>query len=380
MKRRKTYFIGEGEEIFNLGGVSFRGGDPYTVVETNTAKTIMSPCDYHYIFDKKTGFFARWGKTPKDDPEFSPIGPEILDLEISVNGCPNACKFCYKSNQDVPATNMTLGQFKTLMDKMPMTLTQIAFGITGVQTNPDFIPMLKESRKRGVIPNFTLSGIDLTPKLADEIAPLVGGLAVSVYKTDKNVGYNTVKMFSDRGVKQTNIHLMASQETLDFVYEVLRDSKTDSRLEKLNAIVFLGVKPKGRAKGQFHSLTSEQYADLINYCFENDLRFGFDSCSAPKFEQAVKEREMSEERRKVLLSMSESCESSLFSAYINVKGEYWHCSFSEDEPNVECVNVLECNDFLKDVWFSPAVIKFRQRVLNSMRDGCRHCVTYDLKG
>jgi len=51
--------------------------------------------DYNYNFDKETGFFARWGKTKEDDPDYSPFGPEILDLEISSGGdCLGNCPFC----------------------------------------------------------------------------------------------------------------------------------------------------------------------------------------------------------------------------------------------------------------------------------------------
>jgi len=71
----------------------------YIILENEYAKVVVGE-DYNYIFLKKdmfghmTGYFKRWGKSPEDDPQFSPIGPEILDLEISVNGCPNACSFC----------------------------------------------------------------------------------------------------------------------------------------------------------------------------------------------------------------------------------------------------------------------------------------------
>jgi len=73
-----------------------------------------------------------------------------------------------------------------------------------------------------------------------------------------------------------------------------------------------------------------------------------------------------------LIECSESCESSLFSSYINVNGEYWHCSFSENEDGQGFVNVLEENEFI-DVWYSDEVKRFRDESINSMIDGCRHC-------
>jgi hypothetical protein len=141
----------------------------------------------------------------------------------------------------------------------------------------------------------------------------------------------------------------------------------------MNAIVFLGVKPKGRACDGYHSLSAEAYRKLIEFCFKHDLRVGFDSCSAPKFELAVKSMDLPDERKKMLIQNSESCESSLFSSYINVHGQYWHCSFSEEEEGQEYVDVLAADDFLTDVWYSDAVKAFRKRSLETMQDGCRLC-------
>jgi hypothetical protein len=255
-------------------------------------------------------------------------------------------------------------------------LTQIAFGITGVQTNPDFIPIMEYCREIGIIPNFTLSGIDLTDELAVKISKLVGALAVSVYETDKNVGYNTIKKFTDLGMKQVNIHLMVSEETIPFVYEVINDRVTDPRLANMNAIVFLGVKPKGRASN-FHPLKTSEYAKLIEDCFSKKIAFGFDSCSAPKFEETVRTSDFPEEKKKELLMVSESCESTLFSCYINVHGQAVPCSFAEGVADITPVNVLDYDSFL-DVWNSGTYKMFREKLLAGQKDGCRFCPIYKL--
>jgi MoaA/NifB/PqqE/SkfB family radical SAM enzyme len=353
----------------------------YILLDNEYAKVVIG-YDYNYIFLKKSmfgcnaGFFQRWGNKIEDNPNFSPIGPEILDIEISVNGCQNACSFCYKNNKNIPATNMSLDTFKSIIDKFPRTLTQVAFGITGVQTNPDFIPMMEYCRSIGVVPNFTLSGIDLTDELADKLAKVSGALACSAYQTDKNVCYDTVKKFTDRGMSQVNIHLMVSQETLEFAKEVINDRVTDPRLSKLHAIVFLGVKPKGRAKGHFHTLTQEQYEDLIRYTMDKNFNFGFDSCSAPKFEASVKNINLDPQIIDKMIESSEPCESSLFSSYINTHGEYWHCSFAEEQEGQEFVDVIQAKDFIADVWYSEPVKRFRQKSIQSMHNGCRQCTVY----
>ena len=56
------------------------------IIDRNNGKALFSE-DYNFIFKKNDGFFMRWGKTKEDDPQFSPYGPEILDLEISSGKC-----------------------------------------------------------------------------------------------------------------------------------------------------------------------------------------------------------------------------------------------------------------------------------------------------
>jgi hypothetical protein len=93
-------------------------GGQVVVAENDNVKAVRS-LSYNYDFDKMTGFFRRWGKTMEDDPTFSPAGPELLDIEISIDGCPDRCRFCYKNNRSTPATNMSFDTFKLIIDKMP---------------------------------------------------------------------------------------------------------------------------------------------------------------------------------------------------------------------------------------------------------------------
>ena len=66
---------------------------------------------------------------------------------------------------------------------------------------------------------------------------------------------------------------------------------------------------------------------------------------------------------------AEPCESTLYSLYIDVKGDFYPCSFS---PNTEGwktgLSVLECDDFLKDIWFNERTRNFSEGVIK-----CRNC-------
>jgi hypothetical protein len=82
----------------------FVEGKKYLIIDSSSHKICIGE-DYNFIFSKKDGNFMRWGKTYEEDPNFSPIGPEILDLEISINGCPNGCKFCSPAGVKVDTDN-----------------------------------------------------------------------------------------------------------------------------------------------------------------------------------------------------------------------------------------------------------------------------------
>lgn len=68
----------------------------YTKTTLGPYELVRSP-GYNYIYNKNTGYTEMWGNTRKEDPIYSPIGAQILDLEIttSCTGPRNKlCKFC----------------------------------------------------------------------------------------------------------------------------------------------------------------------------------------------------------------------------------------------------------------------------------------------
>jgi len=344
-------------------------------------KRLKSP-NYNYTFNPDTGFFARWGKTKEEDPDYSPFGPEILDMEISTicNGIGSGpCKWCYKSNTKV-GENMSFEKFKTIFHKLPKTLTQIAFGIGDIDSNPDFFKIMEYCRNNDynyVVPNVTINGYNVTDEQADKLASLCGAVSVSMYEP-KDTCYDAVKKLTDRGMTQINIHRLVAHETFEACMEVMQDSKEDPRLAKLNAIVFLALKPKGK-RNDFSKLGTDKYKELVDFAFENEIRVGFDSCSAPMFLESVKDRD----NYKMLEQMSEPCESYLFSFYVNVEGKTTPCSFLE-ESGYEEIDVAECNDFLKDIWNAKPVQDFRDTLLATAKkctingNGCRFCPEYNI--
>jgi len=364
---------------------------------------------YNYIFNKITGQHVRWGKEIEDNPNFAPA-PEILDMEISSichgvpkvyndpdifsktileaadNGFyapfhsnkfwkdpPSPCDFCYKSN-NANGINMNFETFKKIIHKMPKTLCQVAYGIGDIDSNPDLWKILEYTRGIGIIPNITVNGYHINDENAEKLSKVLGACAVSKYNP-KDYCYNAVELLSQKyGMTQCNVHQMCSSETYDDCMELLHDAQSDPRLSKLNAMVFLLLKEKGRG-ANFHKISFDKYKAMIDYALEHKLRVGFDSCSANSFLRDHKDYKQME-------IMVEPCESfGMFSSYISAEGIYYPCSFSEGEGDwKEGFNVLECDDFIKDIWTSEKLIKWRNRIIEESADHlCRVCPIFDVE-
>lgn len=172
-----------------------------------------------------------------------------------------------------------------------------------------------------------------------------------------------------------NIHQMISQETLDKAKETINDVKTDPRLAKLNAVVFLSLKTKGRGE-KFHPLSQEQFKELIDLCREKGISYGLDSCGAPFLLKALKGDPDYEKVFEAVMS----CESTLESAYVNVDGEYFPCSFTEGEEGWEQgIPVVKTKDFIENVWNNKRTKEFRKKLCASTDENrCRHCPLFKI--
>lgn len=351
---------------------TYSGGQGYLIKDTPYNKTVRSS-DYNFNFWKHNGHFMRWGETVDDDPNFSPIGPEILDIEISTGDCSGNCSWCYKASSPGDGKHMTLATFKSILSKFPKTLTQCALGLTDVDANPDLIPILQHCREIGIVPNFTTAGYGLAPALAKECATYVGAVAVSVYPHNIELAYDAVALLLDVGITQVNIHLLYYQENHSFVYRVMHDVQHDPRLVDLNAVVLLALKNRGRADS-FSPMENREFESVVSFAMYNDVPLGFDSCSAHRFVKWVQTRStLTESEKRQYLQMVEPCESGLFSAYVNVEGDFYPCSFVEGVGDWWAGGaLLDCNNFLADIWYHPRTVAWRYTLLMN----CRECPIY----
>ena len=346
----------------------------------NFKLTFCEDHSYNCFFSKLTGLNVRFGKEVDDDPVCCELGPEILDLEISVGGCPpvsgsSNCKYCYKNNTNRAPENMSFETFKKIITTFPINLSQIAFGITGLKTNLDLSKMLAYCREVGIVPNLTTVGADMDGEALDTLCKYCGSIAVSCYTGAKELCYKTIKLIHDYAKSKynremhVNMHIVVSKDNMPHVRDVLNDI-ADKKVDGLKSVVLLRIKPCGRAKHMDCTVTTDMYKELVTFCLSNNISFGFDSCSATPVMEVLKELGKEE-----LCGCCEPCESSKLSSYINVKGEYWSCSFAERTDFIKPISVLDYNS-VTNWWNSDEVKKVRF----CKNPACESCPIYNLDG
>lgn len=351
------------------------GNDIWHVFDSKRFKaTFNDSHTYHCFFSKANGLNIRFGKTVDEDPNVCELGPEILDLEVSVNGCvpvPGStnCRYCYKNNTNAKPTNMTFETFKQIVDSFPKNLSQIAFGITGLQTNPDLEKMFEYCRKIGIIPNVTTVGADMDEHMKDVLCHWCGAVAVSCYTGAKELCYKTIKELHDYAKEKynrdlhVNMHIVVSEDNMPHLREVLKDI-ADKKVDGLKSVVLLRIKPKGRAAHMNCRASKDIYRELVAFCLDSKISFGFDSCSATPVMEVLTEFGHPE-----LCASCEKCESSSLSAYINVFGQYWSCSFMEGREDViKPIDVLKYNHSYE--WWNADSVKFVRQHTNCCKQSC----------
>ncbi len=346
------------------------------VVDNKDVKAIFSE-EYNYIYRKDDGFFMRWGRTKADNPSFSPLGPELLDISITSKCLPGTCKYCYQ-NAKKDGKDMSLGDLSNLLDGLPPTVCQIALGGGEPTLHPDFGRVLQMIRAKGIVPNYTTNGENLTDVVVEVTAKYCGAVATS-YHGNWFTTLNSVKRFSEAGMDQTNVHFVLSEETIDEALNIL-NHVAPGLFENVNAVVFLLYKPQGRAPKENILQNKEKISRFMKAVRDcKEFKVGFDSCSVPllyEFADGKKDLEM-------LSLLAESCESSLFSYYIDVDGKGYPCSFSKSHiPPIDTRG--EGFDFMRDLWYNDVTNSFRRRNVNSTAtcmeckhdDVCGRCVLY----
>jgi radical SAM protein with 4Fe4S-binding SPASM domain len=323
-------------------------------------------------FDPKTGHYMRTGVLIQtDDGKLVDSGidpfmtdfPELIDVGIMghcIHGASGLCVKsgveCYQNGLGTKVENMTLENFKRIVDECKGKTFQFALGGRGdVNKYEHFEEALKYANANSIVPNYTTSGLDLTDREVQLTKEYCGAVAVSWYRSEYTL--HAIDMFLKAGIK-TNIHYVLGNNSIDEAIERLQTP--DGFPSGINAIIFLLHKPVGLGSQDNvlspDDLRVKQFFDLIDGS-KFPYKIGFDSCSVPGLINNTKHLNP---------DSFDTCEGGRWSMYITSDMLALPCSFD----NQEKFWGYDINtDTVHNAWHSAQFDAFRDHFRNS----CPNC-------
>ena len=318
------------------------------------------------FFNPENGFYLRSGiykdgvETEKDP--FMGSFPELLDVGImgrchfGQSGlCLQSGVECYQSGLTKHQENMSLDNFKKIVDESKGKVFQIALGGRGdPDQHEDFEEILKYCRENHIVPNFTSSGLGFNDKIVSLCKEHCGAIAISEYRSIYT--QKAINMLLEAGVT-TNVHYVLSNNSID---EAITRLLGNDFSEGINAVIFLLHKPVGLGSEnnvlKYNDPKVKEFFNIID-TVKFPFAIGFDSCSIPGIINLTKE---------INRFSIDTCEGGRFSAYISSDMIMLPCSFDQDYKWGYDIS----NDTIQNAWNSKQFDDFRNCLFNS----CIGCV------
>lgn len=319
------------------------------------------------VFDPNTGFYARSGvldERGKDtgvDP-FMTAFPELLDIGVMghcVHGASGLCfqsgVQCYQNGLKTKEPNMSLANFKRIVDECKGKAFQLALGGRGdVDQHENFAEILKYCRENDIVPNFTSSGLGFTDEIVRLCKQYCGAVAISWYRQKHT--YRAIQMLLDAGVK-TNIHYVLGNNSIE---EAIMRLQTNGFPAGINAVIFLLHKPVGLGcEGNVLRMGDplvKRFFELVD-SQKFQFKIGFDSCSIP----AILNMTQNIDRDSI-----DTCEGGRWSMYITSDMKALPCSF--DNQDLRWAFDIS-GSTVEEAWNSPQFEAFRDH----FRHSCPSC-------
>lgn len=319
------------------------------------------------MFDTANGFYMRSGvldnegKDTGADP-FMTSFPELLDIGVMghcVHGSSGLCVKsgvqCYQNGLHKKEPNMTLEDFKRIVDECKGKTFQFALGGRGdVDQHEDFRELLKYCRENMIVPNFTSSGLGFNDEIISLCKEYCGAVAISWYRNPYTL--KAIQGLVDVGVT-TNIHYVLGNNSIDEAIKRLSDNDFP---KGINAVIFLLHKPVGLGKTdnilQYDNPKVKHFFDLIDnekYAF----KIGFDSCTVPGLINFT---------NNIVSESLDTCEGARWSGYITSDMKMLPCSFDNQELRW-AYDISK--DTIENAWNSKEFDEFRKHFKKS----CLNC-------
>lgn len=320
-------------------------------------------------FNPETGYYVRSGVIDENgndtgiDP-FMASFPQLIDVGVmghckhgQLGLCIKSGVQCYQNGLKTHKPNMTLENFKRIVDECSGKTFQFALGGRGdVDQHENFEEILAYCRQKNIVPNFTSSGLGFNQRIVDICKEYCGAIAISEYRSSYTL--QAINMLIDTGVK-TNLHYVLGRNTID---EAINRLQHKAFPKELNAIIFLLHKPVGLGKDE-NVLDSVKDAYKLKTFFDlvdnqkYSWKIGFDSCTIPGIINLT---------NNINPDSIDTCEGGRYSMYITSDMYALPCSFDNQDMKY-AFNIS--NDSIQNAWDSNQFESFR----NHFKLSCPNC-------
>lgn len=318
-------------------------------------------------FNTETGFYVRTGIIDENghdtgvDP-FMRNFPQLIDVGVmgwcchgSSGLCAKSGVQCYQNGLKTKEPNMSLDNFKRIVDECKGKTFQLALGGRGdVDQHENFEEILRYCRENDIIPNFTSSGLGFTDKIVSLCKELCGAVAISWYRQEHT--YKAIQMLLDAGVT-TNIHYVLGNNSID---EAIKRLKDNDFPKGISAVVFLLHKNVGQGTDRnvlkANDPKVKEFFEIID-TGNFDFQIGLDSCSITGVVNYTKNIDK---------DYCDTCEGARYSMYITSDMKAIPCSFDNQELRW---SYDISNNTIQNAWNSAQFEDFRDHFRNS----CHKC-------
>jgi radical SAM protein with 4Fe4S-binding SPASM domain len=198
------------------------------------------------------------GPSPLWDTSDQSVGLLSAPTEVHfaiTNRCSARCAHCYMDGGDADREELDTDLFKSAIDILAdMKVFHIALGGGEAMERDDLFEIAAYARRKGLVPNLTVSGLRINPGIANRMKELFGQVNISMDGVDADYavyrGNNrfpeadgAIDCLVEAGVS-TGINCVVGRKNFDNLEKLFRYAGS----KKLNEIEFLRLKPSGRGK------------------------------------------------------------------------------------------------------------------------------------
>lgn len=301
--------------------------------------------------------------------------PTLVDIQIT-RRCRMGCPHCYVSS-DPSAEDMPFEAALEALDAIADAgVCQLAIGGGEPLLHPRLVEILHHARERGLVPNLTTTGDEMTPGILRALADCCGAVALSLegvygdFDRRRRSGFAFFQSARDK-LRSHGISVVF-QVTLSVENMTKLPSIVDYCLScpDLYGVILLAYKSAGRGKGFETPLSGMSQSDLYPMLRDAFLRLsghtrvGYDCCLAPAVVGMSAEIEHGDP------GLIEGCSAARTSIGITTNLDIVPCTFLDHRP----LGNLRQQTFM-EIWHGERALSFRRELdgLVEKKEPCRRC-------